>query len=70
MTDLKPTNDQCCPACSGSGHKDDASITAEDIKFLEWTKQHRPCHFRYYEDLQRRDAKKAAKQASQVPDEA
>jgi hypothetical protein len=50
-----------CPACGGSGHKDDARITAEDIKFLTWTKQHRPCHLRYYEDLQRRDAKKEEK---------
>lgn len=53
-----------CPACAGSGHKDDAGLTAQDIAMLHWIKAHRASYYKEFERIQRRDAKKVA-----VPDE-
>jgi hypothetical protein len=51
-----------CPACGGSGHKGDASVTEHDLAFLAWAKAHRGSYIREFERLQRRDAKKAEKE--------
>jgi hypothetical protein len=42
-----------------AGHKDDASVTEQDLAFIAWAKAHRGSYIREFERLQRRDAKKA-----------
>jgi hypothetical protein len=37
------------------------AVTQEDLDFLAFAKAHRPCWFRQFEELQKRDAKKAEK---------